>query len=84
MSRAIVLTEELARASGQDVGNANMRKAGRMRWNDDDWNVAAETTMRLMVLGGVLPVECYVHGGFGPFPYVMGNDGAWINLPRAA
>lgn len=83
MAKAIVLTETLARASGQDAGNAQMRKAGRARWNDDDWNLAAETTMRFMVLGDILPVECYTRE-FGPFPYVMGNQGEWIKLREAA
>jgi hypothetical protein len=82
--QGIILTKTLARASGQDAGNAQMRKASRARWNDDDWNAAGETTMRLMVLGGFLPVECYARSGFGAFPYVMGNEGAWIKLRAAA
>lgn len=49
MSKAITLTPSLAYASGQDAGNAHMRKHGRKRWNDADWNVAAETTSRLLL-----------------------------------
>ena len=79
MTKATLLTETLARASGQDAGNRQMRKAGRTRWSVDDWNTAAETTARLMVLGGLLPVECYAIGGFGTFPYARGNDGSWID-----
>lgn len=36
------------RASAQDAANAQMRKAGRQRWNDDDWNMAADMTERLV------------------------------------
>ncbi len=82
-STGVVLTESLARASGQDAGNAQMRKAGRTRWNEEDWNHAAETMMRFMVLGEMLPVQCYT-SEFGPFPYVMGNQGTWISLQEAA
>ena len=39
--------------------------------------------MRLMVLGDMLPVQCDT-SEFGPFPYVMGNQGAWIKLQNAA
>lgn len=46
---SIVLTRSLAFASGQDAGNARMRKAGRTRWNLDDRNHAAEVTNRLLM-----------------------------------
>jgi hypothetical protein len=36
------------RASAQDKANAAMRKAGRAKWNDDDYNVAAATLDRLI------------------------------------
>ena len=72
------LTVEIARAAGTDAGNRSMRKAGRQRWNDDDFNVAAETTMRFTVLGGFLPVECYESGGFGQFPFYRNNRGKWV------
>jgi hypothetical protein len=41
------LTEELARMAAQDAGNRSMRKAHRKAWNEEDWNVAAETFDRL-------------------------------------
>lgn len=44
----IILTPALAYASGQDAGNAHMRKAGRTRWNEDDFNVAAAKTSSLL------------------------------------
>lgn len=50
MSRnAITLTPSLAYASGQDAGNASMRKAGRTRWNEDDHAVACDVTNRLLL-----------------------------------
>lgn len=50
----IMLTSELAYASGRDAGNTSMRRAGRKRWNVDDYNIAAETTNRL--LASMVPV----------------------------
>jgi len=47
-TNARILTPNLAHAAGWDAGNANMRKAGRKRWNLEDWNVAADKTNRLM------------------------------------
>ena len=44
------VTYKIAMAAGQDAGNKSMKAAGRTSWNDDDWNVAAETTARLMAL----------------------------------
>jgi hypothetical protein len=46
---AITLTRELAFASGQDAANAQMRKANRSKWNDDDAALAATTTNRLLM-----------------------------------
>lgn len=43
-------TYSLAMAAGQDAANAQMRKAGRKRWNLDDWNLAAATFERLFPL----------------------------------
>jgi len=40
--------ESVARAAGHDAGNRNMRKHGRKAWNEDDWNVAVETMLRIM------------------------------------
>lgn len=42
--------EAVARAAGHDAGNRNMRKHGRKAWNDDDWNVAVETMLRILSL----------------------------------
>lgn len=36
------------RASAQDAANMQMRAADRQKWNDDDWNKAAETLERLV------------------------------------
>lgn len=44
----IILTKEIAYAAGHDAGNASMRKAGRKRWNEEDWNQAAKVTNRLL------------------------------------
>lgn len=38
----------LIRASAQDAANAQMRKACRKAWNEDDWNLAAATQERLI------------------------------------
>lgn len=43
-----VLTPERAWCSGLDAANAQMRKAGRKDWNDDDWNKAVEVQARLI------------------------------------
>ena len=39
--------QSIAHAAGWDAGDRNMRKHGRVKWNDDDWNVAAETYSRV-------------------------------------
>jgi hypothetical protein len=65
---AITLTPDYCRASGQGAANRQMRKACRPRWNDDDWNVAAETTARLMVHGGFWPAAIYETQIGRPFP----------------
>jgi len=77
---AVTLTLDIARAAGADAGNRSMRAAGRSAWSEDDLNAAGERTMRLAVLGGHLPVQCYEMSGYGPFPFVQGNDGSWIKL----
>lgn len=48
MSSAINPVPSWIRASAWDAGNMHMRKAGRTKWNLDDWNVAAETQNRLI------------------------------------
>jgi len=45
----VTLTATLAYASGMDAGNANMRKAGRKRWNGEDADAAADKTVRLLL-----------------------------------
>lgn len=47
---AIKVTYKIAMAAGRDAGNKSMRAAGRTGWNEDDWNVAAEVTARLLAL----------------------------------
>jgi hypothetical protein len=61
-SGAITLTRDLAFASGWDAGNAQMRKANRVKWNDDDASLAARTTNRLLTY---VPFE---HGGLQGLP----------------
>lgn len=41
-------TIKTIRAAAQDAGSRSMRTAGRTSWNEDDWNVAAETMDRLV------------------------------------
>ncbi len=48
MNLTVVLTPERAYASGQDRGNASMRKAGRTRWNRQDADAAAALTGALL------------------------------------
>lgn len=67
---AVLITRDLAFASGQDAGNAQMRKACRKAWNEDDYNVAAELTNRLLMhvpfeQGGLqgIPVERLIADG---------------------
>ncbi len=55
MSKRLTLTPTIARAAGQDAGNRNMRKAGRTKWNLEDWNVAADETARLFKAMGLIP-----------------------------
>lgn len=41
----------LARAAGRDAGDRAMRAAGRSAWSAEDWDIAAETTARLLAAG---------------------------------
>ena len=50
----IILTEELARASGTTEADRNMRRAGRKVWNADDYNAAVKEFDRLIPF---LPAE---------------------------
>lgn len=45
---AIKITYHLAMAAGQDAANRQMRKAGRTAWSEEDYNLAAATTGRLL------------------------------------
>lgn len=65
MATAVTLTRELAFASGQDAANQQMRKAGRVKWNLSDRNLAAETTNRLL---RHVPFE---HGGLMGLPEAL-------------
>jgi hypothetical protein len=47
-SNALTPVPSWIRASAWDAGNMHMRKAGRAKWNIDDWNVAAATQDRLI------------------------------------
>jgi hypothetical protein len=42
----IVMDYELAMAASHDEGNRSMRRAGRKRWNRDDYNAACEAMDR--------------------------------------
>jgi hypothetical protein len=42
------MTYQIAHAAGWDAGNRSMRAAGRTKWNEDDWNAAAEVMYRLL------------------------------------
>jgi hypothetical protein len=43
----VELTEVLARAAAKDAANAQMRKAGRKKWNIDDWNLSCQVLRKL-------------------------------------
>lgn len=74
----IQMTYGLAMAAGQDAANRQMRKVGRLAWNDDDYNLAAETSARVSILAGILHVEAYADLGFGEFPYAQASNGTWV------
>jgi hypothetical protein len=42
------VTYRIAMAAGRDAADRNMKAAGRTRWSEEDWNVAAETVARLL------------------------------------
>jgi hypothetical protein len=43
-----------AMAAGQDAGNRSMVAAGRVAWDEEDFNAAAAVTLRLL---GLEPAE---------------------------
>jgi hypothetical protein len=65
MTNRIILTADIANASGTDAGNMSMRRAGRERWNEDDLEIACLTTNRLMLY---IPLEL---GGLRGVPVPM-------------
>ncbi len=40
-------TYDLANAAARDAANRHMLRGGRLKWNQDDYNVAVETFHRL-------------------------------------
>lgn len=44
----MTLTKAMCYSAGRDAGNRSMRKAGRAKWNQDDYNAAAEEFERLL------------------------------------
>jgi hypothetical protein len=46
----IEMTEALARAAATDAADRNMKQAGRIEWNEEDWDVGCETYERLWPL----------------------------------
>lgn len=44
----------IARAAGTDAGNRRMQREGRDRWNDADWDHAAEVTNGILLDTGWL------------------------------
>ena len=53
-----MMTFDLAHAAASDAGNRSMRKTGRSRWNEDDWNAMVETFDRLWPM----PTEAGIQG----------------------
>lgn len=44
----MILTDSLAHAAATDAANRQMKAAGRKVWNENDFNLAAQTKARLM------------------------------------
>lgn len=44
------MTLQLAYALGRDAGNKSMRQAGRVQWNEDDFNAASAATQEALAL----------------------------------
>ena len=53
----ITMTRELARAASWDAANRNMKKHGRKKWNQEDYNTAVTEYDRLW------PIENDMKGG---------------------
>ena len=41
--KALAAGYKVAHAVGHDAGNRSMKKEGRSKWSEKDWNKAAET-----------------------------------------
>lgn len=48
--RRPIMTMQLARSIGTDAGNRSARKAGRSKWNHDDYNAACEAMTAALLL----------------------------------
>lgn len=58
------MAHELAAAMGHDAANQQMRKAGRSKWNREDYNLAADTTQRWYSHFGILNAESWMPEGY--------------------
>lgn len=47
MNKQVITRDKLAYAAGLDAGNAQMRAAGRTRWNEDDLIAASNEYHRV-------------------------------------
>lgn len=61
------LTPDLIHAAATDAANRAMRAGGRDVWSVEDYDVAAELTVRLSIIHGFAPVRAYADCGFGEF-----------------
>jgi hypothetical protein len=41
------MTDKIVRAASQDAGDRSMKKGGRTKWNEDDWNAASAEYTKL-------------------------------------
>lgn len=48
MTKLLTSTYKIAMAAGRDAANRQMKAAGRIAWNEDDWNTAAKVSGELM------------------------------------
>jgi hypothetical protein len=62
------MTPNLISAAATDAANRAMRKAGRDAWSVEDYDVAAELSVRLSIQHGFAPIEAYADCGFGEYP----------------
>lgn len=58
MSRAVVMTRDLAHAAGTDAANRLMRQKGLRAWDDDCLLKAAETFHRLYACAFLKSINC--------------------------